>query len=1561
MYTYLSRFIFILLSLSSASLHAQVKVLSDGPRSIVDLNGAWEVQPINGLTFKYPPAPTGWHAQEVPSLNVPALERNRNPYGPNISSILTKDKTDFKRKDGIAGWFRRSFTLPTTLPSDHRVFLYFGGMAFKTEVWFNGQRVGDSLIGQLPISFDVTDLVRPGKANEVLVGLADREGLVDLENQTFLAPASGVSLGIWGDVELQYVPEVRIDDVFVKTSVKEERIDLDVTLVNASNRARQFTVDALISDVMQQPETDIAGRTVTLAPGESKIVSLSKDWIAPELWSTTNPALYYSKVMVKEGGKLVDSLDTRFGFREFEIRGLDFYLNGKKIVLLRNSSLYSLSTDRETVFDEMRKTAGSPYNSLRLHIGFNAKAVLDLCDELGLLCIPESAWHNTVSSKTPIGQRALWVPHVVDYTKRWIKMNRNRPSVAMWNLTNETLWGTTTDDYMEVADAIVTAAREVDPTRPMAGDGEVDWGGRLDVITIHYPEATVQNALRATYPNSGTILPNDAHWLRKGEENISWRAQFNWDRPLVIGEYWFPSGSADRYTAFMGESVYNWRKWRMERMDGRGGGPSGMNEFVKSQQIITDAYRIDGVAGVNPWASAGEKAMPRLAVRPVDFFPNFKGGEVNTRKFVVFNDSGRSYSNMELQCELKIDGVTVWEKVIPAAVNAGETKIFEVPVHSPYVHSQATAELSVRLRAQWSGSWNQLDRYDETVYIMRTEDFSSIDSAKIALLDTVGQTAGALKSLGLKLKPLSKLSSGDLVDKQVLMVGEATDSMAYKDVIMDFVEAGGVVIVLRQEDWIPFSGQLPDSDKAHVSTRSWLRNYDHPITAGMSDAQFSYWRPNHLVSKKTFRKPAVNSFRAILDSGGLYGLNWSPLVEVPTSSGAFLLCSLNIVDRVDVEPAAARLLGNMIRYGLAWEAQELPSLQLLDNGNAPLRAALDASGVVYVDGIDGAGPVLLDGTYSPSATEVSKLKAKLESGGNVWLHGFNNETLGKVLPLFPFQPELQAYDPSVQSGIRRSEDPLMNNLSSFDFFWTEVNVGSRAGFFADGHPSAQLGGPELKLPYFEAAETLLEPALLVKIEVGEGTLLFDNVMWDSALGAETDKVTRIVSSLAANQGARLKTQSNEINYDYFPIDISAHANMGYYDPIADDGQGGWTDQGQNDMRFFLINHLGKDGGLESGMEIEAEEFPRAVTMAGRKFLLLDPRATNNKAVISLRGDEHGKLLPEKCEGIEVGDTADTLWFLHAAGWTPDKPFDEVARYVIHYTDGEQEVFPIHYGQEISEWWGPSPLSGAKVAWTGRNLIQSPVGIYATPWTNPYPEKEIASIDLIGNLSPTQIVLLAITGGKNRDAQAQGPILGQWNMGDYTGSVVPGLTEASSELWPLQGSPTMKEHEGASMLHFEGGQSLQGNLSDLPELGGIGSAQPFSVEMRFTAEALPSGYYAGLFQAAEYGKSGVRMMLKKDMKLIVQGFVEGEAEKSFGLETTAPLELGRTYTVEMQFDGAYARLLIDGRLDSLKACPLPIPYSGRFQVGRIAGPDYIFNGTIEMLSIRGGNAKASGTK
>ena len=114
----------------------------------------------------------------------------------------------------------------------------------------------------------------------------------------------------------------------------------------------------MVHDARQEIQTRFSSPEFTLAPGETKKVEFRKDWVAPELWGPMNAALYRAKVSLISDKAAVDSRTVRFGFREFEIHGADFYLNGSRITLRRNSHLDALPASRGDIFARFRASRG---------------------------------------------------------------------------------------------------------------------------------------------------------------------------------------------------------------------------------------------------------------------------------------------------------------------------------------------------------------------------------------------------------------------------------------------------------------------------------------------------------------------------------------------------------------------------------------------------------------------------------------------------------------------------------------------------------------------------------------------------------------------------------------------------------------------------------------------------------------------------------------------------------------------------------------------------------------------------------------------------------------------------------------------------------------------------------------------------------------------------------------------------------------------------------------------------------------------------------------------------
>lgn len=98
-------------------------------------------------------------------------------------------------------WYKRAFELPEGMWSDKRVFLRFGAVDYRCQVYLNGENVGEHTGGYTPFGFDITNLLTEG-GNELCVRVEDAPDCTQPRGKqywkeagwaagTHLSPASG--------------------------------------------------------------------------------------------------------------------------------------------------------------------------------------------------------------------------------------------------------------------------------------------------------------------------------------------------------------------------------------------------------------------------------------------------------------------------------------------------------------------------------------------------------------------------------------------------------------------------------------------------------------------------------------------------------------------------------------------------------------------------------------------------------------------------------------------------------------------------------------------------------------------------------------------------------------------------------------------------------------------------------------------------------------------------------------------------------------------------------------------------------------------------------------------------------------------------------------------------------------------------------------------------------------------------------------------------------------------------------------------------------------------------
>ena len=178
---------------------------------------------------------------------------------------------------------------------------------------------------------------------------------------------------------------------------------------------------------------------------------------------------------------------------------------------------------------------------------------------------------------------------------------------------------------------------------------------------------------------------------------------------------------------------------------------------------------------------------------------------------------------------------------------------------------------------------------------------------------------------------------------------------------------------------------------------------------------------------------------------------------------------------------------------------------------------------------------------------------------------------------------------------------------------------------------------------------------------------------------------------------------------FFHLPVAENGNRSLSDQEENDGKGGWTDQGTDDMSV-----------LEPG-QIIAQGIPFRI---------------GEKAII-LRG-KFRQAFPAESMALPVGLKVDRLAFCHTAAWCPQG--SAAFFYRIVYQNGKVIDVPVIGGVDVGDW--ASPNNKVKTAWKGNNG-QHAVSIAHMQWRNPHPEIPLKSVQVLSGGKAVGIVL-AIT-------------------------------------------------------------------------------------------------------------------------------------------------------------------------------------------------------------------------
>ena len=147
-----------------------------------------------------------------------------------------------------------------------------------------------------------------------------------------------------------------------------------------------------------------------------------------------------------------------------------------------------------------------------------------------------------------------------------------------------------------------------------------------------------------------------------------------------------------------------------------------------------------------------------------------------------------------------------------------------------------------------------------------------------------------------------------------------------------------------------------------------------------------------------------------------------------------------------------------------------------------------------------------------------------------------------------------------------------------------------------------------------------------------------------------------------------------------------------------------------------------------------------------------------RGVVQVSGQwlrRQGRKFPERVEGLRIGQTCQRLHFLHAAGYVSGSVNGtQIARYVVHYANGQEQDIPVIYGRDVLRHWVRSAptnsATGPVLAWMGKaGPTNAPAAglspaLYHTTWLNPSPQVRIESLDFVSAMTEVDAFLVGLT-------------------------------------------------------------------------------------------------------------------------------------------------------------------------------------------------------------------------
>ncbi|MDB5009662.1 MAG: beta-galactosidase, partial [Mucilaginibacter sp.] len=378
-------------------------------------------------------------------------------------------------------FYRKFFTVPAVAKGKH-IAVRFDAAMHEADVYLNGKHIYKHLGGFLPFYIDISDAVKIGQPNCILIKLNNQDNLDIPPGKPIKDLDFNYYGGIYRNAWLIIKNKLYISDAV--QAGHEGGGGLLVSDENVSTQSAKILVNTEVNNGFDHPQqaqikirlTDRQGKTIATAlsgkqaiiPGSFGTFKQSLVVNRPELWSPEQPYLYSLEVQVLQNGRVVDEHAIKTGIKTIKFAPDAFYLNGKKLNITGTNRHqeypyigYALSDNAQ--YRDAWKIKDAGFNFVRCSHYPPSPAFLDACDELGILVM------DAIPGWQFFGGKEFQL-NSFQNIRDMIHRDRNHASVVLWEASlNET---DMSKAYMDTANNIVH--REL-PFKNVFSSGWIDY------------------------------------------------------------------------------------------------------------------------------------------------------------------------------------------------------------------------------------------------------------------------------------------------------------------------------------------------------------------------------------------------------------------------------------------------------------------------------------------------------------------------------------------------------------------------------------------------------------------------------------------------------------------------------------------------------------------------------------------------------------------------------------------------------------------------------------------------------------------------------------------------------------------------------------------------------------------------------------------------------------------------------------------------------------------------------------------------------------------------------